>query len=264
MTGNRRGDVHIPGFSDTGLRFRLFQGISGCRRLRFRSERGRIMADTHVLVLNASYEPLQRVSMRHAIKMLVREVAVIEEEAGGSFGPFPVPKVLRLVRYVVTRWMHRRSSCAPSPRSRPATRCAPTAVAAPRPSTTSCLAAAAARSPGTTPSRRACGATTARPTAPLPRPAWRCSSPGRAAVRRRRLTLAPELAHGHAGGGRPVLARAAHSEVSIAAGALLTDERVEAHGLVDVVERVEVGALVVADLLLHLGRLFSTTSATSS
>lgn len=65
------------------------------------------MSDSYVLVLNASYVPLQRVSMRHAIKMLVREVAVIEEEAGGTFGPFPVPKVLRLVRYVVTRWMHR-------------------------------------------------------------------------------------------------------------------------------------------------------------
>ncbi len=62
----------------------------------------------HVLVLNASYEPLQRVSLRHAIKMLVREVAVIEEEAEGTFGPFPKPKVLRLVRYVVTRWRHRR------------------------------------------------------------------------------------------------------------------------------------------------------------
>lgn len=67
------------------------------------------MSDGHVLVLNASYEPLQRVSLRHAIKMLVREVAVIEEEAGGTYGPYPRPKVLRLVRYVVTRWMHRRS-----------------------------------------------------------------------------------------------------------------------------------------------------------
>lgn len=66
--------------------------------------------DGYVLVLNASYEPLQRVSLQHAIKMLVREVAVVEEEAGGTFGPFPVPKVLRLVRYVVTRWMHRRSN----------------------------------------------------------------------------------------------------------------------------------------------------------
>jgi 5-methylcytosine-specific restriction endonuclease McrA len=68
------------------------------------------MSDAYVLVLNASYEPLQRVSMRHAIKMLVREVAVIEEAATGRFGPFPVPKVLRLVRYVVTQWMHLRSN----------------------------------------------------------------------------------------------------------------------------------------------------------
>ncbi|KHL10698.1 UNVERIFIED_CONTAM: HNH endonuclease [Mumia flava] len=62
-----------------------------------------------VLVLNASYEPLQRVSLRHAIRMLVREVAVVEEaHADATFGPFPVPKVLRLLRYVVMRWMHRR------------------------------------------------------------------------------------------------------------------------------------------------------------
>lgn len=68
------------------------------------------MTDGHVLVLNASYEPLQRVSLRHAIKMLVREVAVIEEVDDGTYGPFPKPKVLRLVRYVVMRWRHRRAS----------------------------------------------------------------------------------------------------------------------------------------------------------
>lgn len=63
----------------------------------------------YVLVLNASYEPLQRVSVKHAIKMLVREVAVIEEAGDETFGPFQVPRVLRLVRYVVTRWMHTRN-----------------------------------------------------------------------------------------------------------------------------------------------------------
>src|ERR1044072_5383713 len=67
------------------------------------------MADSYVLWLNPAYEPLQRVSLRHAIKMLVREVAVVEEEAGGTFGPFPVPKVLRLVRYVVASSRHRRA-----------------------------------------------------------------------------------------------------------------------------------------------------------
>lgn len=64
---------------------------------------------TDVLVLNASYEPLQRVSLHHAIKMLVREVAVIEESHADSFGPFPKPKVLRLVRYVVAKWRYRRT-----------------------------------------------------------------------------------------------------------------------------------------------------------
>src|SRR5699024_2739304 len=64
---------------------------------------------SHVLVLNASYEPLQRVSLHHAIKMLVREVAVVEEAVGDvRFGPFPVPRVLRLVRYVVMKWAYRR------------------------------------------------------------------------------------------------------------------------------------------------------------
>ena len=67
------------------------------------------MTTGDVLVLNASYEPLQRVSLRHAIKMLVREVAVIEESHDETFGPFPRPKVLRLVRYVVAKWRHRRS-----------------------------------------------------------------------------------------------------------------------------------------------------------
>ncbi|WP_344236413.1 HNH endonuclease [Actinocorallia libanotica] len=62
-----------------------------------------------VLVLNASYEPLQRVDLRHAIRMLVRGVAVIEEAVDGrSFGAFPEPKVLRLVRYVAMRWRYSR------------------------------------------------------------------------------------------------------------------------------------------------------------
>ncbi|WP_418277658.1 HNH endonuclease [Isoptericola jiangsuensis] len=64
------------------------------------------MAD--VLVLNAGYEPLHRVSMKHAITMLVREVAVVEEFVeGASFGPYPLPRVLRLVRYVTMRWVYR-------------------------------------------------------------------------------------------------------------------------------------------------------------
>jgi 5-methylcytosine-specific restriction endonuclease McrA len=58
-----------------------------------------------VLVLNAGYEPLHRVSLRHAIKMIVREVAVVEEaHEEEKFGDFPVPLVLRLVRYVKLSW----------------------------------------------------------------------------------------------------------------------------------------------------------------
>ncbi|MFK4082932.1 HNH endonuclease [Kribbella sp. NPDC020789] len=60
-----------------------------------------------VIVLNASYEPLHTVSIQHAIRMLVREVAVVEEAHGERYiGPFPVPRVLRLVRYVVTHWRY--------------------------------------------------------------------------------------------------------------------------------------------------------------
>lgn len=58
-----------------------------------------------VLVINAGYEPLHRVSIQHAIRMLVREVAVVEEAHDGKkIGDFPLPKVLRLLRYVKLHW----------------------------------------------------------------------------------------------------------------------------------------------------------------
>ena len=58
-----------------------------------------------VLVLNAGYEPLHKVSVKHAIKMIVREVAVIEESHDDEmFGSFPVPKVLRLLKYIKMSW----------------------------------------------------------------------------------------------------------------------------------------------------------------
>ena len=34
---------------------------------------------TAVTLLNASYEPLAKVSFKHAVKMLFREVAIVEE-----------------------------------------------------------------------------------------------------------------------------------------------------------------------------------------
>ncbi|MEV6628228.1 HNH endonuclease, partial [Amycolatopsis sp. NPDC051114] len=60
-----------------------------------------------VLVLNAGYEPLQTVSVPHAIRMLVRHVAEIHEaEDGLAYGLFPRPKIVRLLRYVVMKWRY--------------------------------------------------------------------------------------------------------------------------------------------------------------
>jgi hypothetical protein len=66
-----------------------------------------------VTLLNASYEPLAKVTFQHAVKMLFREVAIVEEADthpdGGArmIGPHPWPRVIRLVRYVATKWLYR-------------------------------------------------------------------------------------------------------------------------------------------------------------
>lgn len=60
-----------------------------------------------VLVLNADLGPLHRVSVRHAIRMLLRQVAEIHEaQPDRLIGVYPMPTVVRLVRYVVTRWRY--------------------------------------------------------------------------------------------------------------------------------------------------------------
>lgn len=62
-----------------------------------------------VLVLNADCGPLHRVSLRHAIRMLFRQVAVVHEaRPDARMGVYPVPTVVRLVSYVVTRWRRGR------------------------------------------------------------------------------------------------------------------------------------------------------------
>ncbi|GIM94502.1 HNH endonuclease [Paractinoplanes toevensis] len=62
-----------------------------------------------VLVLNADFGPLHRVSLRHAVRMLFRQVAVVHEaEPDRQIGVYPMPTVVRLVSYVVTRWWHSR------------------------------------------------------------------------------------------------------------------------------------------------------------
>lgn len=60
-----------------------------------------------VLVINADLGPLHRVSLQHAVRMLVRKVAVVHEAVPDRMiGPFPTPKIVRLARYVVTRWRY--------------------------------------------------------------------------------------------------------------------------------------------------------------
>ena len=60
-----------------------------------------------VLVINADLGPLHRVSLRHAIRMLVRQVAEVHEAVPDRLiGVFPVPAVVRLTRYVVTKWRY--------------------------------------------------------------------------------------------------------------------------------------------------------------
>lgn len=60
-----------------------------------------------VLILNADLGPLHWVSVRHAVCMLFRGVAVVHEaEPDRLFGIYPMPKVLRLIRYVDTKWRH--------------------------------------------------------------------------------------------------------------------------------------------------------------
>ncbi|MFF5084944.1 HNH endonuclease [Actinoplanes sp. NPDC000266] len=62
-----------------------------------------------VLVINADLGPLHRVSLRHAVRMLVRQVAEVHEsQPDAVIGVWPMPTVVRLVSYVVTRWRHSR------------------------------------------------------------------------------------------------------------------------------------------------------------
>lgn len=63
-----------------------------------------------VLVLNTDNTVLHTVSLKHAIGMLIRQVAVIEAAHPTLwFGPYPTPTTLRLVRYVKTGFLYARS-----------------------------------------------------------------------------------------------------------------------------------------------------------
>jgi len=63
-----------------------------------------------VVVLNTDNTALHTVSIKHAIRMLVREVAIVEEARDGHrIGPYPWPVVLRLIRYVKTTFLYART-----------------------------------------------------------------------------------------------------------------------------------------------------------
>jgi HNH endonuclease len=63
-----------------------------------------------VIVLNTDNTALHTVSIKHAILMLVREVAIVEEARDGHrIGPYPWPLVLRLIRYVKTTFLYART-----------------------------------------------------------------------------------------------------------------------------------------------------------
>ena len=58
-----------------------------------------------VLVLNADTMPLHTVSLRHAVRMLCRQVAEIHEAVPDRLiGVFPMPKIVRLITYIAPRW----------------------------------------------------------------------------------------------------------------------------------------------------------------
>ena len=66
------------------------------------------MTATTVTLLNASYEPHAKVTFKHAVKMLFRGVATVEEALDDRMiGPHPWPQVIRLVKYVHQKWKHR-------------------------------------------------------------------------------------------------------------------------------------------------------------
>ena len=65
---------------------------------------------TQVEVWNADETLLHRVSVRHAVRMIWRGIATpVEVHESETFGPYQVPLVVRLVRYVEMKWLYSRT-----------------------------------------------------------------------------------------------------------------------------------------------------------
>lgn len=66
-----------------------------------------VPASGSVALLNASYEPLGRVSFKQAVRMVARRVAAVEEAVEGrTIGQWPWPRVIRLLRYITPKWLY--------------------------------------------------------------------------------------------------------------------------------------------------------------
>lgn len=85
--------------------------------------KGERMSWKSVLVLNAGYEPLHRVSLKHAIRMIRRGGRRGPEGRWWPFGHFLRPVVLRLIKYVKMSW-RTRSTCTKEAVKRRDGRCA--------------------------------------------------------------------------------------------------------------------------------------------
>lgn len=60
-----------------------------------------------VSVLNSSDLVLHRVSVKHAVRMLVRQVVtIVEDDPTVQYGPWNRPVVVRLVRDVFAKWLY--------------------------------------------------------------------------------------------------------------------------------------------------------------
>ena len=65
---------------------------------------------TQVEVWNADETLLHRVSIKHAVKMIWRGVAMpVQVHESDTFGPYQVPLVVRLVRYVEQKWLYSKT-----------------------------------------------------------------------------------------------------------------------------------------------------------
>jgi 5-methylcytosine-specific restriction endonuclease McrA len=65
---------------------------------------------TQVEVWNADETLLHRVSVRHAVNMIWRGVATpVEVHESQTLGPYRVPVIVRLVRYVEQKWLYSRT-----------------------------------------------------------------------------------------------------------------------------------------------------------